>query len=495
MEEAMKTLCQFVFAVSLLVGATAAFAAPPKPTADCGLDKDGDGWCVPDPSRTMPDPADPSKSKPFHLGKLDCNDADPAVHPGAKEIVGNGIDEDCDGEDAEAPAYAKNFGCDPKNAKCLAVLAKEIKACDGKTGCAVNYTAGKFVTGFGFYFIDTDCDGVRELVNQAGKDKHDAEIAAGKHCVRPAGTTHRPHHKGKAKPKYAVAPLPVDPTRVDALEKGAGELRDDVDGLDDRLDDVEELAADGAKRLDDLNGALKAEAKAREAADKAEAEARKAADSALGDQIAIVKGQAATAHRVAVAAGTRAEDAASAAAVANSAGVNAGFNVGVALKGQADIHLKSGVARGGFAPMLLVGGHVGAELPSGIYRLLGAVGLPFEEGPSGNTERGMFWTVGGETLFKLAPGSAHALGLIVRYVDHESGGDVLGVNARSRGGGGGVAYEYASGSGWLRTPVHVSLEGGGEQLGSQGSQFRALGNAAFAMLTLTVGGGTGALTR
>lgn len=41
-----------------------------------------------------------------HFGGGDCSDEDPAVNPAADDLPGNGVDEDCSGEDAPAPALS-----------------------------------------------------------------------------------------------------------------------------------------------------------------------------------------------------------------------------------------------------------------------------------------------------------------------------------------------------------------------------------------------------
>jgi MYXO-CTERM domain-containing protein len=69
-------------------------------------DEDGDGYASP---RARPTFA--CNDRPGFTNKLgDCDDTNPNVHPGAKEIPGNGIDDNCNGEIDEAPGTIPSMG-------------------------------------------------------------------------------------------------------------------------------------------------------------------------------------------------------------------------------------------------------------------------------------------------------------------------------------------------------------------------------------------------
>jgi hypothetical protein len=63
----------------------------------CYRDKDGDGFG--DVYSPLWIPADVNVPNGYVFNREDCNDLDLSIHPGAAEICGDGIDQNCDGSD------------------------------------------------------------------------------------------------------------------------------------------------------------------------------------------------------------------------------------------------------------------------------------------------------------------------------------------------------------------------------------------------------------
>ena len=101
----------------------------------------------------------------------DCDDADPARHPGALDALGNGVDEDCsgaDGPDADGDGYAPPADCDDRNRR-INPAARERRGnavdenCDG---------TAEDVDGDGVLVSDSpaDCDDLNARVHPGARD-------------------------------------------------------------------------------------------------------------------------------------------------------------------------------------------------------------------------------------------------------------------------------------------------------------------------------------
>ena len=163
---------------------------------DEGCDKDGDGYC--DAGKTtLGTPAQCPK------GGGDCNDGDKLINPGATEICGNSVDENCDNSftvnggigcttfyyDADGDGYGVNVSqclCAPDNK----FTATKLGDCDD-TLIAIN-PAAEEVCGDN---IDNNCDGTQNTANAKGCIQFFADVdtdgygaGAGQCQCQPQGT-------------------------------------------------------------------------------------------------------------------------------------------------------------------------------------------------------------------------------------------------------------------------------------------------------------------
>ena len=132
----------------------------------CFVDADADSWRTSGSVRSVDPLCDGPGEATASTPSGDCDDTDAAVHPGAGETIGDGVDSDCDGTelchpDADddgwrpptgAPVVSADLDCTDSGE---AEPGDPIGDCDD--GDASSYPGATEVPGDG---IDQDCDGV-----------------------------------------------------------------------------------------------------------------------------------------------------------------------------------------------------------------------------------------------------------------------------------------------------------------------------------------------
>ncbi|GDX80295.1 hypothetical protein LBMAG42_21060 [Deltaproteobacteria bacterium] len=143
---------------------------------DCALDADGDGYAG---STLAPDgdgACESAGERPPEAVGEDCDDADPDVHPGAPEVVGDLVDDDCDGvvtcfadldldgwrtENAD-PGWYPDLDCEDVGE----ALATQ-PTLDCNDGNADTWPGAPEIVGNDF---DEDCDGLETCYPDADED-------------------------------------------------------------------------------------------------------------------------------------------------------------------------------------------------------------------------------------------------------------------------------------------------------------------------------------
>jgi hypothetical protein len=171
-----------------------------------GYDDDGDGYCD-----------DPGVCSDPSLLPRDCNDGDATVNPGVDEILGDGIDNDCDGQvdggtlDFDADGYTDTAGdCDPNDPTVYPGAPELPDAKDNNCNAVVDE---------GTLLYDDDGDGFCEGLPASTQSCSDGSARGD--CNDTDGVTH---------PNAAELPDWQDNNCDGDVDEGTGNADDDGDG-------------------------------------------------------------------------------------------------------------------------------------------------------------------------------------------------------------------------------------------------------------------------
>lgn len=512
-----------VFALVLAAGIANA-ATPVAPTSGCesyGLDLDRDRYCTPDPAR--PAPTDPAALAAHNigLGAVDCVPGDSRVNPGAVEIAGNGIDDDCNAltEDRLEPSVlmynAAARRCAPTDGNCLTKLRAEIKLCStAGNHCRVDFNNGYMFPDPGYFLIDEDCDGVRKVMTQAERQafiiKKAAElnVDADKWQPRADGFCGNVSSNGCGGSVpvcggSGVRPKAAKPATTPAQENkqnaNIAELRGDVDDINKKLKKDRGLIGglrtdvDGLKTslattngvVNDLtitiNGDGQNPGLVKDVQDlKLELGNTKTRLDTVTGEVAVVKEKTdQTAKRVE-------EESVFTRFIARHGMLLEGA-VGYGLVYQSELTMRSptganlGSARGNIAHQFRLGANIGLDAPD-FRTYLSLRGIPtLDKGPDGSWDANGSAEVGAAHEFRLAGDSSTYIGPYVGYFVHHAGGDVLNSNTESDGGSLALSITQilSNPPGACKSGLNFRIGVSRERYGSEGAAFKPTTDGGF----------------
>jgi len=328
-------------------------------------------------------------------------------------------------------------------------------ACKTSGNCTVDYTGGKLNPSAGYLKVDTDCDGVINVV----PDTYSPTLADQAKCQKVAAkaaviaTAVR-----KAKVKKAAAPAPAAPLPGQATPTAPAPKAPAKGARGAAVDYSAPIAQAQADATKALQTATEASAKVGtfDAALKDHGDRLTAFDTALAQQKEALAAETARATAAEEGLDNKAQGALDLSAEAKASADTAkaavevlkgqgGFIEGYAGGGfiaQRDFDVtpkgatKAVVVRDQFAPTAEVGANIGFETASNRYNLFGAFSPSWDAGDSS-----MGGTGGAEVTWRLG-GSQSYLGLHGLYQRHNAGGNVVYTNAVGNAFGGGLTFVH-----------------------------------------------------